>query len=141
MIYPLNKHGCETQPLITVANITLRNITSHGGLLPPGIIRCNETNPCTGINFENVHVSGWWSFFKLNFIVEQATGSVVNSVPIPALNGESQMTDPLSTLYEFVETALHMWFNMALSNYYQARRFLMTSDQIQSLYIVPSYIY
>jgi len=137
MIYPLNR-DCPTQPLITVANITLRNVTSHGGLLPPGIIRCNETHPCTGINFENVHVSGWWSFFKLNFIVEQATGSVVNSVPIPALNGT---TDPLSSLYEFVETALRMWFNMALDNYYQARRFLMTSDQIQSLFIVPSYIY
>jgi hypothetical protein len=39
---------------ITVRNITLRNIKSTGGLLPPGIIRCNETNPCTGFVFDNV---------------------------------------------------------------------------------------
>ena len=52
MLYPIKE--CETQPLITIANIDLKNIVSKGGFLPPGIIRCNESNPCYGINFEAV---------------------------------------------------------------------------------------
>lgn len=39
MEYPLAK--CITQPLIDIHNITLRDINSTSGLLPPGIIRCN----------------------------------------------------------------------------------------------------
>jgi polygalacturonase len=74
MLYPLG--GCRTQPLIDVRNITLRNITSRGGFLPPGIIRCNKTNPCTGINFENVDIRGWWDSLNLSFISEYAYGSV-----------------------------------------------------------------
>ncbi len=52
MLYPLNP-VCPTQPLITVRNITLKNVHSYGGYIV-GIVRCNETNPCTGINFINV---------------------------------------------------------------------------------------
>jgi hypothetical protein len=58
MTYPLG--GCQTQPLIDVGNITIRNLTSKSGFLPPGVIRCNETNTCQGINFENVEIKGWW---------------------------------------------------------------------------------
>ena len=58
MTYPFG--GCETQPLIDVRNITIRRMNSTGGILPPGIVRCNETNPCTDINFEDVNISGWW---------------------------------------------------------------------------------
>lgn len=58
MTYPFG--GCETQPAIDVRNITIRRLNSYGGFLPPGIIRCNETNPCTGINLEDIKVEGWW---------------------------------------------------------------------------------
>jgi len=102
MLYPIDP-DCATEPLITIANITLRNIESHSGFLPPGIIRCNETNPCTGINFENVQVHGWWSMFRLNFITEYAHGTVTNSKPHPALDGQSS-----------VFTYLRQWFFHAL---------------------------
>ena len=60
MFYPLNK-TCPTQPRVTISDITLRNITSRGGLLPAGVIRCNETNPCTNFKFENVDIrSEFW---------------------------------------------------------------------------------
>jgi polygalacturonase len=51
-----------TQPLVTIKNITLRNIVSKGGpggkmLLPhSGLFRCNASNPCTDFTLENVKV-------------------------------------------------------------------------------------
>ena len=42
MLYPLE--NCPTQPRIDVRNITLRDLKSTGGILPAGIIRCNETS-------------------------------------------------------------------------------------------------
>lgn len=81
MLYPLGE--CETQPLITVTNITLRNVVSTAGVLSPGIVRCNSTNPCSGINFENVQMEGWFNSAGLGYIVENAYGSVVNSFPVP----------------------------------------------------------
>lgn len=89
MLYPIDPN-CETQPLITIADITLRNITSHGGLLPPGIIRCNETNACHGINFENVQLHGIWRYLGGNFIVENAYGTVTDSKPKPAILQEGE---------------------------------------------------
>lgn len=60
MLYPLlNK--CDTQPRVTIRNITLRNIVIKDGIFPPGVIRCNSTNPCTDFTFENVTVTGWFS--------------------------------------------------------------------------------
>lgn len=59
MLYPI-KPDCPTQPRITMKDITLRNIHSTGGLLSPGILRCNATNPGTGFIFDNVHVGGAW---------------------------------------------------------------------------------
>jgi hypothetical protein len=70
MFYPFGDE-CETQPLIAMHNITLRDITSHGSLLPPGIIRCNHTNACTGFVWDNVQASGlrgWWDWAGLGFI-------------------------------------------------------------------------
>lgn len=49
MLYPLIP--CETQPLIDVHDITVRNVQSYGSILPPGIVRCNETNVCTNMIF------------------------------------------------------------------------------------------
>jgi len=69
MLYPLDP-DCDTQPLITISDITLRNITSTGGLLSPGIIRCHETNPCKNVNFENVKIASMAIGLGGNFIVE-----------------------------------------------------------------------
>jgi hypothetical protein len=95
MLYPIDP-DCDTQPLITIADITLRNVTSYGGLLPPGIIRCNETNPCHGINFENVNSHGIWKYLGWNFIVEHAYGTVTESSPRPAIMPEN--SQPQSTI-------------------------------------------
>lgn len=81
MTYPLQ--SCQTQPLIDVRNITLKNVTSESGLLSPGIIRCNSTNPCEEINFIDVNIDGWWKDMNWTFISEYAHGSAVNSYPDP----------------------------------------------------------
>merc|ERR1719198_21 len=83
MIYPLNR-DCPTQPLITISNITLRNIKSTGGLLPAGIIRCNKTNPYTNFTFDNVDVrSEFWDTFGYVYITEYVEGVSTNSFPDP----------------------------------------------------------
>ena len=82
MLYPLLT-DCETQPLVPITNLTLRNISSTSGWLPPGIIRCNETNPCTGFVFDNVNVSGWFSDYGMGYITENVYGTSINSFPDP----------------------------------------------------------
>lgn len=85
MFYPINKN-CETDPLVPIDNITLTNVTSHGSILPAGIIRCNSTRPCTGFKFNNVQLkSPLWDVAKLGFITEYAEGTSVNSFPDPNL--------------------------------------------------------
>ncbi|KAJ8612227.1 hypothetical protein CTAYLR_002929 [Chrysophaeum taylorii] len=50
----------RTEPRCTIANITLRNVFIHGGVWPQSAaaIRCNASNPCTGIVLENVSIRG-----------------------------------------------------------------------------------
>lgn len=50
----------RTEPLCTVVNVTLRSIRARGGVWPQSAaaIRCNSTNPCTGIHLENVSIRG-----------------------------------------------------------------------------------
>jgi len=82
MTYPIG--GCETQPLITISNITLRNVTSKGGILPAGILRCNVSNPCTGFTFDNVDVrSEFWDTLGKGWITEYVEGTSVNTFPDP----------------------------------------------------------
>jgi hypothetical protein len=48
MLYPFDRKGtCETQPRVTLKNITLEDVKIHNSLLYPVTIRCNVTNPCT----------------------------------------------------------------------------------------------
>ena len=84
MLYPLE--NCPTQPRIDVRNITLRDLKSTGGILPAGIIRCNETNPCTNINLESVNLTAWWDDMGWSFITEYAEGSVNDAFPQPVLD-------------------------------------------------------
>lgn len=55
-LYPYIK-TCPTQPLITLKNIELKNIMAENTLplfQSPGVILCNQTNPCQKFFFENV---------------------------------------------------------------------------------------
>jgi hypothetical protein len=81
----------------------LRNIESHGGILPPGVIRCNVTNTCKDINFDNVKIDGWWTDMKWSFISEYANGSVVNSYPDPMLGVQSERVFQLETIPHFFD--------------------------------------
>jgi len=72
-------------------NITLDNIRIHDSILPPGVIRCNETNECTGFVWNNVHatgIGGWWKFLGLGFISEHVHGVVTDSSPNPHFDGK-----------------------------------------------------
>jgi hypothetical protein len=95
MLYPILKQ-CETQALITVKNITLRNVVSTDGVLPPGIIRCNETNPCRDIYFENVDATGWFTLLNYGYITENALGSQWLSFPSPGF--QSELSTKTSTI-------------------------------------------
>ena len=86
MLYPLT--ACETQPRITLYNITLKNIDIEGSVLPPGIIRCNETNPCHDFTFENVNVRSLYTKLRMNYIMENVYGEVINSFPDPGFAAE-----------------------------------------------------
>mmetsp|Transcript_35006 Transcript_35006/g.25483 ORF Transcript_35006/g.25483 Transcript_35006/m.25483 type:complete len:102 (-) Transcript_35006:145-450(-) len=97
MLYPFG--GCDTQPRITIKDVTLRNITSTGGIFPPGVLRCHESNPCTGMVFEDVHITGWWDSLVgrilgvNNFIVENMEGTVTKSHPKPRFDTEVANSD------------------------------------------------
>ena len=95
MIYPLEK--CQTQPRITMSDITLRNITSHGNLLSAGIIRCNATNPCKNFNFEDVKVhSLLWDTINVGYISEYVEGWETNDYPDPKFKPEGYYDQWLS---------------------------------------------
>ena len=60
MLYPFDPRGtCETQPRINVTNIRLKDVSVTHSLLFPIVMRCNETNPCSNVTFENVQARGW----------------------------------------------------------------------------------
>ena len=111
MTYPFGG-ACPTQPLIDIQNITLRNISSYGGFLPPGLVRCNETNPCRDINFEDVDIRGWWEGMDLTFISEYAYGNVKNTYPDPKFGKESErvfsITNP-QTIFAGFERSMKMY--------------------------------
>ena len=121
MLYPLG--GCETQPLITIADVTLRNITQYGTWLPPGIIRCNETNPCTGFVFDNVNSSGWWKWLGLNYITEHIVGTVTNSKPDPGFNASKgfKTSDPISEWRSMITDELFTIVRDYLVKFYTKR--------------------
>lgn len=39
--------------------------------------------PCTGIIFQNVKASGWWSWLHLTYFTENVHGTVIDSTPAP----------------------------------------------------------
>ena len=69
------------QPLVNITNIVLQNVTSDGGWLNAGVLRCVASNPCRGIVFNNVTVKGWASSF---YVCENVQGTVEKSDPQPS---------------------------------------------------------
>ena len=61
--------------------------------MPAGIIRCNETNPCTGFVLDNVKVHGWWRLLHKGYITENVEGTVKDSKPIPEFGGVGDITE------------------------------------------------
>jgi hypothetical protein len=60
--FPLFNTTCPTDPEVTLANFTFRRVAIHGGLLSPGVLIANVSNPGTGFLFDGVVVhnsSGW----------------------------------------------------------------------------------
>jgi polygalacturonase len=81
-LYPLNQH-CPTQPLITISDIFLQNITLTGSVLVPGIILGNETNPITNMVFDSVQNSGFY-LIDDEYMCEDTFGTVSSdSNPLP----------------------------------------------------------
>jgi hypothetical protein len=89
MFYPLSPN-CPTNPRVPITDVTIRNFAVTGTLLSPGIIRCNESAPCTGFVFDNVVVDKWdkWPFAD-GYKVENVFGVVSNSSPAPAFATET----------------------------------------------------
>jgi len=93
MIYPLEP--CQTNPLITMEEITLRNITGHGSLLFAGIIRCNSTNPCKNFVFDDVQMkSPLWDLLGIGYISEFIEGEESRDYPDPDFKPEGYYTKP-----------------------------------------------
>ncbi len=82
MLYPFLP--CPTNPRVPITGITLRNIQIDGTLLSPGIIRCNESAPCTDFVWDNVQLTNVGDFpFGYDYFVEHTQGLVINSSPAP----------------------------------------------------------
>jgi len=69
-----------TNPRVNMSNIFITNLTSSDGWINAGVLRCNETNPCHGFNFENVYITGWDSE---NYTCNSIYGSCKNCTPVP----------------------------------------------------------
>ncbi len=81
MLYPYGQY-CPTEPRITLFNIILNNITIVNSVNPyVGVIRCNETNPCNTIYFNNVNTT---TLLKpLGYLCENVNVWAYNSLPTP----------------------------------------------------------
>eukprot|EP00698_Gefionella_okellyi_P003151 TRINITY_DN12947_c0_g1_i1.p1 TRINITY_DN12947_c0_g1~~TRINITY_DN12947_c0_g1_i1.p1 ORF type:complete len:467 (-),score=99.21 TRINITY_DN12947_c0_g1_i1:98-1498(-) len=92
MFYPIEPI-CATQPRIAINNIILRNITVVDSLLPPGILRCNDTRPCENFIFDGVHVAGSLVDDGKNFICENVQLKTTDSHPVPQCVNTAQQGD------------------------------------------------
>lgn len=73
---------CPTQALVPISNVKLINVTLAEGVFLPGVILCNETNPCSNFLFENVRNTGFF-IVQDNYVCENVQGTVINSNPNP----------------------------------------------------------
>ena len=99
ILYPLKP--CDCEPLVSMSNISLSNVQQHNTILPPGIVRCDETNPCSGFDWTNVTSDGWWNFpfSPLGFISDNIEGKLVNVAPRPGFKDPDSADAPLPQLW------------------------------------------
>ena len=82
--YPLPGQKCITNPRVTIQNISLRHVNIYDGILSPGIIICNESNPCTNLIFDSVNVYHRSTFpVQEGFLCENFSGFARNSNSVP----------------------------------------------------------
>lgn len=83
MFYPFGRRSsCATQPRVTMRNIKFKDIHIKNSLLFPILMRCNESNICKNISFENVQAHGWGIGKKdKGYVCEHVEGSQINSYP------------------------------------------------------------
>ena len=94
MLYPFDPKGnCQTQPRINITNVRLKDISITSSLLFPIVLRCNETNPCKNIEFDNVQARGWLIGKKnKGYVCENIIGTQLRSYP--KLDCLKEMTSP-----------------------------------------------
>ena len=100
MTYPISEF-CQTNPRVTMKDITLRNVTSTGALLPAGVILCNETNPCKNFLFEDVNMrSTLWDTLGIGYINHFSEGQATRSFPDPRFKPQGYYDDPKNRVLE-----------------------------------------
>lgn len=83
--FPLLNSTCPTDPEVTLANITFRRVDIFGGLLSPGILIANASNPGTGFVFDAVvaHNASTWPV-KGGYLVANVNGVATGGTsPVP----------------------------------------------------------
>jgi polygalacturonase len=80
-LYPVDEE-CPTQALVRVSNIVIEDVRASGGVLMPGVILCNASNPCVNITLRDVVNTG---DFRVdgNYVCVAARGNAVQSLPVP----------------------------------------------------------
>ena len=84
-IWPLLNSSCPTDPEVTVANVTLSRVRIERGLFSPGVVLANESNPFTGIAFDDVVAVNASRWPADGYIVRNALGNATGgTTPVPA---------------------------------------------------------
>ena len=86
--FPLGNTTCPTQPRVPITRLALRNVTVSGGVLSPGLLRCDPAGPCTEWDWESVRVtnSSDWPMGDA-FLCQAVSGRVAgDNSPVPCIN-------------------------------------------------------
>ena len=84
-LFPLFNSSCPLDPQVTVANITLRRVTVYNGLLAPGVLMANESNPGTGFVWDEVVAINASTFPFTGYLVKNVFGRAEGgTTPVPA---------------------------------------------------------
>jgi len=84
-LFPLFNSSCPLDPQVTLANITLRRVSLYNGLLAPGVIMANETNPGTGFLWDSVVAYNSSNFPFSDYLVKNIQGDATGgTLPIPS---------------------------------------------------------
>lgn len=89
----------DPDPRTTVSNISLTRITATGGSWPEGagVIRCNETNPCSGLTFTDVDIQADTFGYKPEWVCDSPAFGSVRGTVTPDVSRCLSPRDPLNT--------------------------------------------